>query len=902
MSDRLIQQALKLFEDQEKAGQPPSLAILGPPGSGKSLFLKQLFSSIRNDEACANKHTLMINLRDITVGSQADTYTYVNQALLQEAKTIGLPLDFDIRIQPSHLRFEEILRNLLSTVEGYLIIFIDHLESVPRVFASDLSHRFRNFLESTESDSAYHRLGLIIAGAVSLFDLKHGPNSAFQMLRVMSFPQLDADTRRELVEDSLINFMSTEMSPELIAWLADMTGGEPGFLEPLMMNLLKSNRQITLDEELLTSSIQEICTYSQVPALRNLALHLLGDKGLRTIVRELKESRPVMPRFVVPDIDRYQLSGAVVVGRGLLGQAREYQFRNKITATFLGQLYDLLESNNGEPQPATPLWTELQKIEAASSECLNARQIWTWMKMVQMAWKLTTGYEVPNLKLYLTRTGSDDGWWFDADVKGISGPETRQDDDTSTTKATYTALQNTSLASSPDAETFRAFVESDTDNISIAIPLYAREVRLIICATLSKTDAGRGITEFDVRHWIRFVQNVKQVAPTLVLAELGQKLLQEPRPFQQRSEPVKAVSEVSAKHIYLLPEGGAIIKEPSGVSLISGRFGTKDIENLNGRCLKLVNQWSDHPEFEGEIQAIANQLETAVTARFPALAQELVPAPNPGQMVITSDIEGLKLPFELFSHSGSHLALLSGLSRQIIGYPLRPEVSCSFDKLLKASVKEKQKLRILLVASFVDSQTEKSEEQKKVRSRIEEGCGRINLPTQVVEIEPKDATVSRVEKELIENGPYHLFHYTGHGHHYRDAPDLSGVVLRGEDDELEVVACKRLKAWFTAARSWLVYLSCCNSSATSGRQGLSEKYISMMDAIALAGVPNIVGFRCMVSDRGALHLADEFYRQVFEVQAEKNLCLAMLEARRAVERRTDFFDAWASSMLITQYS
>jgi DNA polymerase III delta prime subunit len=201
MSEHVIQQALKIFEDQEKRRLPPSLAVLGPPGSGKSLFLGRLLSVLRNDAACAEKPSLMINLENIRVGSQADTYVYLNQELLKEATAIGISVDFDIRTQPSHLRFEEILRHLLKAVEGYLIIFIDHLERVPRVFASDLSHRFRNFLESTESDSDYRRLGLVIAGAVSLFELKQSPDSAFQMLPVISFPPLGPDTRKDFVED-----------------------------------------------------------------------------------------------------------------------------------------------------------------------------------------------------------------------------------------------------------------------------------------------------------------------------------------------------------------------------------------------------------------------------------------------------------------------------------------------------------------------------------------------------------------------------------------------------------------------------------------------------------------------------------------------------------------------------
>jgi hypothetical protein len=694
--------------------------------------------------------------------------------------------------------------------------------------------------------------------------------------------------------------MSPELPSELIACLADMTGGEPGFLEPLIMNIRKNNLQVALTEELLVESALEICSSAQIPALRNLAFHLHGDKGLRDIVAELKKSRAVTPRSVVPDIDRYQLSGAVVVGRGPYNQSREYQFRNRITAMFLTQLHDLL-SAKCEPQSDIPIWMELQKIEAAKSECLNARQIWKWLKTVQEAWTLITPYAIPNLTLYLGKTGSDEGWWFDADVKGISGPELRKADETSTAKAIYMALQNTLLALSPDAETFRAFVESDNENISISIPLYARDLRIILCATLSKTDAGRGMTEFDVWHWIRFVQNVKQVVLTLALAELGQKMLQEPRPRNEISEPADPIDKYVAKHVYLYSQG-AIIKDRTNVAYIAGGLTSEDVENLNGRCLKLMGQWSQAKEFEAEVRAIANQLETTLMAKFQSLSASLAPAATSSHTVIISDLGGLKIPFELFPHGGSHLALTTGISRQIMGYSLRPDVALSFGDLLQSLVKQKQELCVLLVASLIDASRAPSEEQRYVRNHIKAGCERMDLPVRFVEIGPGEAKFGRVENELIRNGPFHIVHYTGHGHHYAEGTDLSGIVLSGPEDEAEVVTCKQLRAWFSAAKPWLVYLSCCNSSATSGRTGLSERYIGMIDAVAQAGVPNIVGFRCMVSDRSALHLADEFYRQIFEVQTEQNPSLAMLEARRTVERQPDFFDAWASSMLITQYS
>jgi CHAT domain-containing protein len=233
-------------------------------------------------------------------------------------------------------------------------------------------------------------------------------------------------------------------------------------------------------------------------------------------------------------------------------------------------------------------------------------------------------------------------------------------------------------------------------------------------------------------------------------------------------------------------------------------------------------------------------------------------------------------------------------------------VSFSFDHLLTSLAKAnpKDELRVLLVASDVDGNLPRAaDELRQVREHIQAGCDLIDLQPRFVTVPPEEASVKEVESQLIRNGPFQLFHYAGHARHPSEDPAASGIVLLGANNEPEVVTCRRLSRLLKGRGLWLVYLSSCQSSAASGSNlGLSPKYVGTMEAVVEAGVPNVVGFRCMVSDQGAFHLASEFYRQLFEIQTEKNLNLAMLEARRSVEDLPDRFDAWASAMLITQYS
>ena len=271
--------------------------------------------------------------------------------------------------------------------------------------------------------------------------------------------------------------------------------------------------------------------------------------------------------------------------------------------------------------------------------------------------------------------------------------------------------------------------------------------------------------------------------------------------------------------------------------------------------------------------------------------------------MIVTDGDGLKIPFELLLHEKSHLATRTSIARGLVNYQMPAAVRSPFHQLVTVLRDTSETFRVLLIASDPAGTIPTTiSELNAVKSHIEAGCKRMGLSVEFVEISPGAATAKNVEAKLINNRPFHLLHFTGHGRHYSENPDASGMVLLGDEGNAEIITCKRLSRWLSGTGLFLTYLSCCHSASSSGSgAGLSQKYVGTMEAIVAAGIPNVVGFRWLVTDQSAFHLADEFYRQLFEVQSEKNLNLAMLEARRAVERRADFFDAWASSMLITQY-
>ncbi|HET9532829.1 MAG TPA: CHAT domain-containing protein [Blastocatellia bacterium] len=905
LTDIAVEKALSIFERQQRTGRASNIAVLGPPGSGKSLFLSRLLHIFNENEKYApTRRCLKIDLRKLPVGTLDEMYTTVNWALLHKARRIGLELDSEVKLQIPHLRFEEILRRLLGCVKGDLIAFFDHLESVPRFFASDLNHRFRNFIEASEQKYEYRRLGFIVAGSVSLFDLKQETDSAYSMFDLILLPDLRPEVCLHLVKDRLKALLLEDAAQQVVELLSRETSGEPGFLDPVIQ-VLKKNHHEALTEDVIRSAIDEICYNSQVPSLRHLALHLWADRDLREVVHHLRQRSTVTPVFVTADIDRHQLSGAVVVSSDL--GFHSYRFRNEMVARYMEALLDALEGNCSESYRQTPIVEYLMSLEQVKLKCLQAEQVWECVKYLGEAWKKITRYSLPDICLYLTKQESNHGWWFDARRKEITGPESCETSSESTKLAAFSAVrsQHTSLGSLTNG--MRSFFCWDKERVSVGVPLLLSDALIVVVATLPRTEIGNDFTEFALCHWIRFVQVVKQSIYMLMLAEFGKQKLTEgcaspvENSIKNINIPIGGAEKDRVKHLYWVPHHGALVCSTGEVLHFQGTIDQESINDLNDMCRDLVTRWSNRAHFYRQLSAVSRHFHKGLNA-IPDLFARLLPDDHTSHLVITTDTKGLALPFELLAYENKQLALLMPVSRRLMSSRISLKLSRTFHQLFTSHVAKREVLRVLLIASDAGGELpDTGAELSQIRKHIQIGCDRVGLNVQFKEIPAAEATTEKVESELIDNSPYHILHYAGHVRHHSESADASGVVLRGKDDEPEVISCDLLSHWVNRAGIWLAYVSACNSSMVSSSElGVSQRYLGTIEALIRAGIPNVVGFRCLVSDRGALQLASEFYRQLFEKQDKKDLGLAMFEARTRLVGRPDSFDAWASSMLVTQ--
>jgi CHAT domain-containing protein len=183
------------------------------------------------------------------------------------------------------------------------------------------------------------------------------------------------------------------------------------------------------------------------------------------------------------------------------------------------------------------------------------------------------------------------------------------------------------------------------------------------------------------------------------------------------------------------------------------------------------------------------------------------------------------------------------------------------------------------------------------------------LVTDVTILKTADATLETVCREL-EQGPYHIVHYAGHGefvaertqHHrllLKRARDVvrSGGVPAGEPQS-DFLEARQLKILWSVNRPSLFYMSACRGAAVGETQDLfNNDLLGLIDAAISAGVPSVVGFRWPVSDQGAYALSTVFYEELLKSGRPDH---ALRSARAKVYFKDRDDPAWLSSVLVMQ--
>lgn len=260
--------------------------------------------------------------------------------------------------------------------------------------------------------------------------------------------------------------------------------------------------------------------------------------------------------------------------------------------------------------------------------------------------------------------------------------------------------------------------------------------------------------------------------------------------------------------------------------------------------------------------------------------------------------EGLGIPFELLRDEVDYLVLSHMMTRRLdsSGFPAsrKPEPYLGFIQHL---IKRHEPLRVLLVAANSDGNIPAVEtEVAAISTIIRTGFEQIGIKSEIDVLSGDQATLD-VVADRLRSRVYHLFHYAGHGRFDDKLPETSGLVFcSGANTRVLTASDLNLLMRDTDLR--MVFLSACVSARSAERAGRGDFY-GIMEALARADVPIVVGYRWTVGDEAALQIAETFYRELWRTLSPAE---ALLETRRwaAMGPRGRDEDSWASPVMLMQ--
>lgn len=262
----------------------------------------------------------------------------------------------------------------------------------------------------------------------------------------------------------------------------------------------------------------------------------------------------------------------------------------------------------------------------------------------------------------------------------------------------------------------------------------------------------------------------------------------------------------------------------------------------------------------------------------------------------------LGMPYELLHDGQVPLVVRHPLCRQVTGVEVRhPE---SFNTFLQGLRHSPQPLRVLLIASDTSNNLSADREVIGLKNLIELKAKMLDMAVEIEIVSTAKASVTAVQQKL-ESRSYHIVHYAGHGNFNEAMSEDSGFKFWEKENrqgKLITLTAKRLFDLLSGSETRLFYISACVSAQVGSSSLLhNNDYLGVMDAIAQAGVPYVLGFRWYVTDSGSQRFANLFYERLFTRRPfvpER----AVLYARQCTyeEEAKGADETWTSPIFIAQ--
>ena len=253
--------------------------------------------------------------------------------LLQQLDEIDPAVADNLRDSKSS-NLAQFLEQLCNLTSKRIVLFLDQFDSVPHFFSRHISRQLRLLYEKAASEKHLSRLGVFVAGVLSIFHIKRETDSAFAFFSTEALPSNPLSERISAIVDQLPRGLI--IHAKALEWLAKYCGPDPAFLKGVLDELKNPAIGKGQISPRLLSQIAARKVFGH-NVLREIALNVWRDSYLFEVVNELLENKaPVPLQEPIVDVSAFHLQGVVVV------ENDRYLFRNELIKKHAARILDVI--------------------------------------------------------------------------------------------------------------------------------------------------------------------------------------------------------------------------------------------------------------------------------------------------------------------------------------------------------------------------------------------------------------------------------------------------------------------------------------------------------------------------------------------------------------------------------
>lgn len=906
-----IQEVMAIFEKGRRGHRCERVALLGPRRSGKTTVLENVSTLLREKSF---KRPSLVQVRldlaqerfiDLTDPSRQLSRTLRSHPAVEQVFRIGnrgRPL-------PQNPTLTDLMVSLLERLGSrHLLLEIDHLESAPLYFAKTLAQELHPLLEmgyeDRITDDTPRRLGLLVAGSLSLHNLLDLKDSGLSHCRRIPMPWTDpsyceSESKRMALERGIA------LDNAAVYALSEWTRGEPAFCEPVLNALKKSRNGGPLRvgaDDVIEAAGKLSSLRLELEPLAEIVLEIHRDPELRAECKKILK-RGSSPRPVSDDISKMELSGVLVNRR------TRYEFRNEMIKTFVARLFQrAAEISFWDVSALGP--PHLSEEDGALDLPLKLVMIARDARLLGDVRVLLDGLK--DLFLRLIRKPAvhmslfvrlQEEWWVldrQGEIQQLSLQETNKSVPARTAEgADRLATRTEERGRSADG---LAYFDATDRLLVVGIPLGKRESRTVVVTAVERGGAGTAWSEATIATWQWYVrQQVGALLSAMASSEASVAACQQLR------------RAATARREHAEPAHWTMLWPPAGPPLLLTPPHIYQSAEANLAGVRLDAEFSvdsadDEPgedQYPRAVRALSDQMSATLNQIDPSLLDSLKRIPQGVVLQIVGELSLLRLPIELAHFGERPLTTVVPIARQVSrGVDREMNAQRTLENLMRERAISGRPLRVLIVASAGEL-AHARDEVRIVENLVRAGAAARGLAADIHVLGGSgalDATFAEVSAKL-QSSEWDLFHFAGHGAHGgSDDSGRTGIQLR-DTDGWRTVTTGELRSWLERARPWMVYLSACTTAKMARALDDSltvqvRRHLGTVEAVLEAGVSVIVGYRWEVPDYEAKQLAEHFYGALFA--SPTRVSHPAIALHEAIAKTEAVSSAWAAAMVVCQ--